>query len=128
VDKRLDWTHAASDGRFVPEHAQVIPGDLGAGGIHDLYPTAARSNAIQGWVMEHNRLHIPVLFTGEALHGFNNFEGTLFPSPINLAATPPSAACKASLIMRLGHTKWCLQKRMDLTIRTLTRVATFNWC
>ncbi len=87
VDKRLDNTHAAPDGQFVPEQAQAMFGNLGAGGIHDLYPTAAQSNAIQQWVMEHNRLHIPALFTGEALHGFNNFEGTVFPSPINLAAT-----------------------------------------
>lgn len=42
---------------------------------------------LRHWMMENSRLHIPVLFTGEALHGFNNFEGTVFPSPFNLAAT-----------------------------------------
>jgi beta-glucosidase len=85
VDKRLDRTHAAPDGRFVPEHAQALWGNLGVGGIHDLYPTAEQSNAIQKWIIEHGRLHIPALFTGEALHGFN--DGTVFPAPINLAAT-----------------------------------------
>lgn len=87
VDKSADRTHAATDGQFVPDHAQAMFGNLGAGGIHDLYPTAAQSNAIQEWMIDHSRLHIPVLFTGEALHGFNDFEGTVFPSPINLAAT-----------------------------------------
>jgi beta-glucosidase len=87
VDKRADRTHAAPDGVFVPGAAETLLGNLGAGTIHDFYPTPAQSNAVQKWVMEHNRLHIPALFTGEALHGFNNFEGTVFPSPINLAAT-----------------------------------------
>lgn len=85
VDKRSDSTHATADAVFLPEKAQSLWGDLGVGGIHDLYATAEQSNAIQKWVMEHNRLQIPVLFIEEALHGFDR--GTVFPSPINLAAT-----------------------------------------
>lgn len=87
VDKKADNTHAAPDGVFVPAAAEKLFGDIGAGDIHDIYPTATQSNAIQKWVMEHNRLHIPAIFTGEALHGFNNFEGTVFPTPLGLAAT-----------------------------------------
>ena len=49
------------------------------------YPTSAQSNAIQRWVIAHNRLGIPALFIEEALHGFDT--GTVFPAPINLAAT-----------------------------------------
>jgi beta-glucosidase len=35
--------------------------------------------------MAHNRLGIPALFIEEALHGYG--KGTVFPAPINLAAT-----------------------------------------
>jgi beta-glucosidase len=85
VDKRCDPTHAAPDAVFLPEKALSLWGNLGVGGIHDLYPTAEQSNAIQKWVMEHNRLGIPALFIEEALHGFDT--GTVFPAPINLSAT-----------------------------------------
>ena len=60
-------------------------GSLGVGGIHDVYPTSVQSNAIQSWVIAHNRLGIPALFIEEGLHGFDT--GTVFPAPINLAAT-----------------------------------------
>ena len=85
VDKRKDPTHAAADAVFLPEKAQALFGDLGVGGIHDLYPTPEQSNAIQRWVISHNRLGIPALFIEEGLHGFDT--GTVFPAPINLAAT-----------------------------------------
>ena len=85
MDKHYDDTHATSDAAFLPDKAQAILGNLGAGGIHDLYGTAAQSNAIQSWVITHNRLGIPTLFIEEALHGFDT--GTVFPAPINLAAT-----------------------------------------
>ena len=85
VDKRKDSTHAAADAAFLPEKAHELFGDLGAGGIHDLYPTPEQSNAIQRWVIAHSRLGIPVMFIEEGLHGFDT--GTVFPAPINLAAT-----------------------------------------
>ncbi len=85
VDKRKDSTHAAADAVFLPEKAQALFGDLGVGGIHDLYPTPEQSNAIQRWAISHNRLGIPVQFIEEGLHGFDT--GTVFPAPINLAAT-----------------------------------------
>ncbi len=85
VDKRKDATHATADAVFLPEKAQALFGDLGVGGIHDLYPTPEQSNAIQRWVIAHSRLGIPVLFIEEGLHGFDT--GTVFPTPINLAAT-----------------------------------------
>lgn len=85
VDKHVDSVHAGKSAVFLPEHAQQLWGNLGVGGVHDLYPTAAQSNAIQQWVMGHNRLGIPALFIEEALHGLN--DGTIFPAPINLAAT-----------------------------------------
>jgi beta-glucosidase len=85
VDAHTDDTHAAPTAAFVPAKAQALFGSLGVGGIHDLYPTPAQANAIQEWVMAHNRLGIPVLFVEEALHGYDT--GTVFPAPIGLSAT-----------------------------------------
>jgi beta-glucosidase len=85
VDKHTDSTHAAPAAVFLPEKAQSLWGSLGVGGIHDLNATPEQSNAIQKWVIEHSRLGIPALFIEEALHGFD--KGTVFPAPINLAAT-----------------------------------------
>jgi beta-glucosidase len=85
VDKHADSTHAAPDAVFLPEKAQSLWGNLGVGSIHDLNATPEQANAIQKWVIEHSRLGIPVLFIEEALHGFD--KGTVFPAPINLAAT-----------------------------------------
>jgi len=80
-----DDTHAVKDAVFLPEKAAALWSDLGVGGIHDLNPTPEQSNAIQRWVIAHNRLGIPALFIEEGLHGFDT--GTVFPAPLNLAAT-----------------------------------------
>ncbi|WP_254062356.1 glycoside hydrolase family 3 N-terminal domain-containing protein [Acidobacterium sp. S8] len=85
VDKHTDDTHASADAVFLPAKAQSVWGNLGVGGIHDLYPTPEQANAAQKWVIEHNRLGIPAMFIEEGLHGYNT--GTVFPAPINLAAT-----------------------------------------
>jgi beta-glucosidase len=85
VDKHTDDTHAASVAVFLPEKAQSLWGDLGVGSIHDLNPTPAQYNTIQRWAIAHSRLGIPALFIEEGLHGFDT--GTVFPAPINLAAT-----------------------------------------
>src|SRR6201996_1437198 len=85
VDKHTDDTHTAIDAVFLPEKAQNLWGDLGVGSIHDLNPTPEQANTIQRWVIAHNRLGIPALFIEEGLHGFDT--GTVFPAPINLAAT-----------------------------------------
>ncbi|HWA96542.1 MAG TPA: glycoside hydrolase family 3 N-terminal domain-containing protein [Terracidiphilus sp.] len=84
-DKATVHEHLSPDAKFLPERAQTLFGDLGVGGIHDLYPTPEQSNAIQHWVIAHNRLGIPAIFIEEGLHGFDI--GTVFPAPINLAAT-----------------------------------------
>jgi len=85
VDVHTDDTHAAATAHFLPNKAQDMWGDLGVGAIHDLNPTPEQANAIQEWVLAHNRLGIPVLFIEEGLHGFDT--GTVFPAPIGLAAT-----------------------------------------
>jgi len=85
VDAHSDDTHATQTAVFLPAKAEALFGTLGVGGIHDLYPTPVQANAIQQWVMAHNRLGIPTLFIEEALHGYDT--GTVFPAPIGLAAT-----------------------------------------
>jgi beta-glucosidase len=85
VDKQKDSNHAAPDAVFMPDKAQGLWGTLGVGGIHDLYPTPEQSNAIQSWVIAHNRLGIPAIFIEEGLLGFDT--GTVFPAPLNLSAT-----------------------------------------
>ncbi len=85
VDKHTDDTHADPTAVFLPEKAQSLWGDLGVGSVHDLNPTPEQANAVQKWVISHNRLGIPALFIEEGLHGFD--KGTVFPAPIGLAAT-----------------------------------------
>lgn len=85
LDKPKDHTHTDPASAFQPQKALALLGNLGVGSIHDLYPTPTQSNVIQRWVIAHNRLGIPVLFIEEGLHGYN--KGTVFPAPINLAAT-----------------------------------------
>jgi beta-glucosidase len=85
VDRQTDETHAAPGASFLPDKASVLFGELGVGGIHDLYPSPQQANEIQRWVMSHSRLGIPALFIEEGLHGYDT--GTVFPAPIGLAAT-----------------------------------------
>ena len=85
VDKHTDGTHADAEAIFLPDKARALWGDLGVGAIHDLNPTPEQANAIQQWVIKHNRLQIPALFVEEGLHGFDT--GTVFPAPVNLAST-----------------------------------------
>jgi beta-glucosidase len=84
-DKHTVNDHVAADAAFLPGKAEEMLGALGVGGIHDTYPTPDQSNAMQSWVIAHNRLGIPALIVEEGLHGFD--KGTVFPAPINLAAT-----------------------------------------
>lgn len=85
MSSHTDDTHAAATAEFLPDKAQALWGNLGVGSIHDLNPTPEQANAIQRWVIAHNRLGIPALFIEEGLHGFDT--GTVFPAPIGLAAT-----------------------------------------
>src|SRR6185437_7248664 len=51
-------------------------------------------NTIQHYAIDHSRLHIPVVFGVDAVHGFGHpFEAPLFPQSIGIGATwDPSAA------------------------------------
>src|SRR5258706_4252357 len=80
-------THAKPDAIFDPEFAKKSLGNLGVGSIHDLYPRAKLSNRIQEWVIKSSRLGIPALFIEEGLHGYMDYDETVFPQSINLATT-----------------------------------------
>src|SRR5579871_3248864 len=71
IDNKLDDTHTSPAAHVRDDVLREQLGDLGAGSIHDIYPTVAISNQIQKWVIDHNRLHIPVLFLEEGVHGYN---------------------------------------------------------
>jgi beta-glucosidase len=87
VDQTLDNTHTAKGANVKEDALAKALGMLGVGSIHDIYPTPAISNRLQKWVIEHNRLGIPVLFLEEGVHGYNGFGYTLYPCSINLGAT-----------------------------------------
>jgi beta-glucosidase len=51
-------------------------------------------NTMQGYAIQHSRLHIPVIFGVDAVHGFGHpYQAPLFPQSIGMGATwDPSAA------------------------------------
>jgi beta-glucosidase len=49
---------------------------------------AQQYNTIQHYAIEHSRLHIPIIYGVDAVHGFGHpFEATLFPQSIGMGAT-----------------------------------------
>jgi beta-glucosidase len=49
---------------------------------------AEQYNTIQHYAVEHSRLHIPVIYGVDAVHGFGHpYEATLFPQSIGMGAT-----------------------------------------
>lgn len=82
-----DPTHAKPDARLNRELAENVLGHLGVGCLHDIYPRPKLYNEIQEWVIQSNRLGIPALIFEEGLHGYMQFDQTLFPQSINLSST-----------------------------------------
>jgi beta-glucosidase len=58
-----------------------------AGGGRNARQMAELTNAIQKFFVENSRLHIPVIFHEECLHGHAALDGTSFSQPIGLGAT-----------------------------------------
>lgn len=90
-----DHNHAKPDAPFAPENAEKTFGTLGAGSIHDLYPSARLYNQFQAWIIKHNRLGIPAIFIEEGLHGYMGYDETIFPQSVNLATTWNPALARA---------------------------------
>lgn len=58
---------------------------------------AEQYNTIQHYAVEHSRLHIPVIYGVDAVHGFGHpFEATLFPQSIGLGATWDTGLAEAA--------------------------------
>lgn len=87
ANQRIDQTHAKPDAVFHPAEAEKLLGTLGAGSIHDLYPSGKLYNEIQSWVIKSSRLGIPAIFIEEGLHGYYGADATVFPQSVNLAST-----------------------------------------
>jgi beta-glucosidase len=85
IDKKLDDTHVAPDAHLREDVLKDRIGSLGMGSIHDIYPTPEIANAIQKWVIEHDRLGIPALFLEEGVHGYLGFGETVFPTSLAMA-------------------------------------------
>ncbi len=86
-DQRADYTHAKPVAVFDSKRAEKILGNLGAGSIHDIYPSSDLYDSLQAWVIKSNRLGIPALFIEEGLHGYFGLDQTVFPQSVNLAST-----------------------------------------
>lgn len=80
-------THAKPDAKLNAALAEKVLGDLGVGCLHDIYPRPRLYNEIQKWVIGSNRLGIPALIFEEGLHGYMQFDQTVFPQSINLSST-----------------------------------------
>ncbi len=75
-----------------------IPIDTtGAGGTGNTgLDWANEYNSMQSYAMAHSRLHIPVIFGVDAVHGFGHpFQAPLFPQSIGMGATWDPAAAEA---------------------------------
>jgi beta-glucosidase len=58
---------------------------------------AEQYNTIQHYAIEHSRLHIPVIYGVDAVHGFGHpFEATLFPQSIGMGASWDTALAEAA--------------------------------
>jgi beta-glucosidase len=58
---------------------------------------AEQYNTIQHYAIEHSRLHIPIIYGVDAVHGFGHpFEATLFPQSIGMGATWDTALAEAA--------------------------------
>eukprot|EP01048_Picozoa_sp_COSAG05_P016807 COSAG05_NODE_2214_length_3381_cov_2.489945_3_plen_621_part_00 len=60
---------------------------LGVGVLHDVYAYPQLANEMIAAILNASRLKIPPLIGGEATHGLQMDDHTIFPSPISLAAT-----------------------------------------
>lgn len=75
-------------GHFTPAQARQILFDLyDPSGDVSPYDAAIARNAAQRYEVEKTHLGIPILFMGEALHGFMENDSTSFPQCIGLAST-----------------------------------------
>jgi beta-glucosidase len=79
-----------------------VTGSILAGGTDNPKDNTGRGwaeqyNTIQRFAIENSRLHIPIIFGVDAVHGFGHpFEATLFPQSIGMGATWDPAMAEAA--------------------------------
>lgn len=70
------------------ESYDAYAGEYGLGLVHDWYPmNQSRYNELQALNLAKSKTPIPLMQTGECLHGVGSFQQSIFPSPLGLAAT-----------------------------------------
>src|SRR6516165_6930101 len=82
-------------GSILAGGTDVPPDMTGQGGTGNTgFDWATEYNTMQSYAMQHSRLHIPVIFGVDAVHGFGHpWQAPLFPQSIGMGATwDPSAA------------------------------------
>src|SRR5712691_7336527 len=82
-------------GSILAGATDIPPDTTGKGGTGNTgLDWAAEYNTMQSFAIQHSRLHIPVIFGVDAVHGFGHpFQAPLFPHSIGMGATwDPSAA------------------------------------
>src|SRR5215831_2466300 len=79
-------------GTDIPVDTTGVPGATGNTGRD----WANEYNTMQRFAIQHSRLHIPVIFGVDAVHGFGHpFQAPLFPQSIGMGATWDPAAAQA---------------------------------
>ncbi|KAH8675919.1 glycoside hydrolase family 3 protein [Xylariales sp. PMI_506] len=80
------------------EALKLAPGSP-IGMIHDWYPlNVSHYNTLQELSLQKSRLKVPLLQTGECLHGVGSFKQSMFPQSIGL-----SASFDTDLVYRVGR-------------------------
>src|SRR5436305_11686792 len=84
-------------GSILAGGADIPPDTTGQGGTGNTgLDWASEYNTMQAYAMAHSRLHIPVIFGVDAVHGFGHpWQAPLFPQSIGIGATWDPAAAMA---------------------------------
>ena len=84
-------------GSILAGGTDIPPDTTGKGGTGNTGRDWANEyNTMQSYAMKHSRLHIPVIFGVDAVHGFGHpWQAPLFPQPIGMGATWDPAAARA---------------------------------
>ena len=84
-------------GSILAGGTDVPPDTTGNGGTGNTgLDWATEYNIMQSYAMQHSRLHIPVIFGVDAVHGFGHpWQAPLFPQSIGMGATWDPSAAKA---------------------------------
>ena len=84
-------------GSILAGGTDVPPDTTGGGGTGNTgLDWATEYNTMQSYAMQHSRLHIPVIFGVDAVHGFGHpWQAPLFPQSIGMGATWDPSVAKA---------------------------------